>query len=113
MGLMTRLNEMERQRQQQAVEDAILEKKTDNLLECFLDDDSKKMLFVLRSDVSYDFPLKQGKFLLPKILRNESTPIMHAAFLGAVNCVHTLIDLSINPLATDRCGLTAAHFACA
>jgi hypothetical protein len=71
------------------------------------------MLVVLRSDVSYDFALKQGKFQLPKILRNGSTPIMHAAFLGAVKCVHTLIDLSINPKATDGLRLTAAHFACA
>jgi hypothetical protein len=44
------------------VGDAILGKKTDSLLECFLDDDNMKMLIVLRSDVSYDFPLKQGKF---------------------------------------------------
>jgi ankyrin repeat protein len=96
-----------------AIEDAILAKKTDSLLECFLDDDNARMLVILRSDVSYDFPLKQGKFRLPKILRNESTPIMHAAFMGAVRCVHTLIDLSIHPDVTDRVGLTAAHFACA
>jgi hypothetical protein len=101
------------EKERRAIDDAILEKKTDSLLECFLDDDNTKMLVVLRSEVSYDFPLKQGKFKLPKILRNRSTPIMHAAFLGAVNCVHTLIDLSIHPEVTDRFGLTAAHFACA
>jgi hypothetical protein len=98
---------------QQAREDAITEKKTDNLLECFLEDDNGKMLVVLRSDDRYDFALKQGRFQLPKMLRNGSSPIMHAAFLGAVKCVHTLISLSINPMATDRLGLTAAHFACA
>jgi ankyrin repeat protein len=97
----------------QALGDAILEKKTDSLLECFLDDDSTRMLVVLRSDVSYDFALKQGKFRLPKILRNGSSPIMHAAFLGAIKCVRTLIDLSSNPMAKDRRSLTPAHFACA
>jgi hypothetical protein len=110
MGAKTRVAEIQRQ---QAIADAILEKKTDSLLECFIDDDNAKLLFVLRSDSRYDFALKQGRFRLPEMLRNGSTPIMHAAFFGAFNCVHTLIDLSVNPMATDRLGLTAAHFACA
>jgi hypothetical protein len=46
---------------QQIRDDAIIQKKTDSLLECFLEDDNKKMLVVLRSDDSYDFALKQGE----------------------------------------------------
>jgi hypothetical protein len=96
-----------------AIDDSIMERKTDDLLDCFLDDDKDRMLVVLRSDVQYDFALKQGRTLVPELLRNGATPLMAAAFLGAYHCVRTLIDLSVNPNATDRLGLTAAHFACA
>jgi ankyrin repeat protein len=96
-----------------AIGESIIEKKTDDLLECFLDDDKARMLYVLRSDDRYDFALKQGKIVIPELLRNGATPLMAASFLGAYQCVRTLIDLSVNPNASDRLGMTAAHFACA
>jgi hypothetical protein len=88
--------------------------KTDALLDCFLDDDELKMSETFRNcDSNYDFAITEGRFKLPKILRNGATPLMMAAFLGAIKCAKKLTDLSVNPRAVDRRGLTVAHFACA
>jgi hypothetical protein len=97
----------------QARVDALLWKKTGDLLDSFLVDDNARMLKVFRDDNKYDFPLRQGTFLLPKILCNESIAIMFASFLSAIKCVRTLNDLSVDLKLMDRLELTVAHFACA
>jgi ankyrin repeat protein len=93
--------------------DALMKRKTDDLIESFLVDDNAKMLSVFRDVEKYDFALRQGKFLLPKILRNGSNAIMVASFLGAIRCVRTLNDLSVDLKLKDKFDLTVAHFACA
>jgi hypothetical protein len=70
------------------------------------------MLRVLRDDDNYDFELKQGRFSLPNILRG-TTPLMMASFLGAIKCVRTLLDLSVDTTKTIWGKLTAVHLACA
>jgi hypothetical protein len=96
------------------VDVGLRQRKTDAMLECFLDDDEVKMSGVFRNCVSnYNFLLMEGKWKLPKLLRNGATPLMMAAFFGAIKCAKKLSHLSADPKAVDKRGLTVAHFACA
>ena len=70
--------------------------KSDELLEYFINDDNSKMLVAFRDRDKYDFAVDEGNCKLPDILRHGSNSAMFAAFLGAVKCVHTLVDLSID-----------------
>jgi hypothetical protein len=95
------------------IEALLKSKKTDGLLEIIMVDDSTNMLAILRDHERYDFGLRPGTFQLPKILRNGLNAIMFASFLGAINCVRTLNDLSVDLRLKDELDLTVAHFACA